>query len=115
MRLLVGALPLAESCPLTAERSSSFPMFPAPSFVTANLVSRPLGYKMTGGWQEGDRASNDWYAPLATFAARFDEMLAEVKSLGFTGIDLWGAHLNWQWATPHHVATAKQLLEKHGL
>src|SRR6188768_2886945 len=90
-------------------------MLPTPSFITANFVARPLNYRMAGGWRQGDQASNEWYAPLATFEARFDEMLAEVKALGFSAIDLWGAHLNWQWATLQHVEIAKQLLAKHGL
>ncbi len=90
-------------------------MLPTPSFITANFVARQLGYKMDRGWAQGDQASNEWFAPLATFEARFDEMLAEVKALGFASIDLWGAHLNWQWATLHHVETAKKLLAKHGL
>jgi predicted dehydrogenase/sugar phosphate isomerase/epimerase len=90
-------------------------MLPQPSFITANFVARPLGYQMTGGWQQGDKANNDWFAPLATFEVRFDEMLAEVKALGFASIDLWGAHLNWQWATLHHVEIARALLGKHGL
>lgn len=90
-------------------------MLPAPSFITANLVARPLGYRMEQGWGQGDQASNDWFSPLATFEARFDEMLGEIKALGFTSIDLWCAHLHWSWATPHHIETAKNLLEKHGL
>ena len=90
-------------------------MFPAPSFITANFVARPLNYRMDQGWQQGDRANNELFAPLATFAARFDEMLGEAKALGFNSIDLWGAHLNWQWATPYHLETAKALLAKHGL
>ncbi len=90
-------------------------MLPAPSFVTANFVARPLGYRMEKGWGQGDQASNDWFAPLATFEARFDEMLGEIKALAFSSIDLWCAHLHWRWATPHHIETAKNLLGKHGL
>jgi predicted dehydrogenase/sugar phosphate isomerase/epimerase len=90
-------------------------MLPAPSFITANLVARPLGYRMTQGWGQGDQASNEWFAPLETFEARFDALLGEIKALGFQSIDLWCAHLHWRWATPQHVETAKQLLGKHGL
>lgn len=90
-------------------------MLPQPSLVTACFVAQPLGFKMTGGWQQGDQACNAWFSPLATFGQRFDAMLAEAKALGFNSIDLWGAHLNWQWATLQHVETAKQLLAKHGL
>jgi predicted dehydrogenase/sugar phosphate isomerase/epimerase len=90
-------------------------MLPTPSFITANLVARPLGYRMDQGWGQGDKASNDWFAPLDTFEARFDAMLGEIKALGFTSIDLWCAHLHWRWATLQHVETAKALLGKHGL
>lgn len=90
-------------------------MLPAPSFITANFVARPLGYRMEGGWQQGDQASNAWFAPLETFAERFDAMLAEVKALGFQSIDLWCAHLHWRWATLQHVETARRLLAKHEL
>jgi predicted dehydrogenase/sugar phosphate isomerase/epimerase len=90
-------------------------MLPAPSFITANLVARPLGYRMAHGWAQGDQATNDWFAPLATFETRFDEMLGEIKQLGFTVIDLWCAHLHWRWATLHHLETARNLLAKHGL
>ncbi len=90
-------------------------MLPAPSFVTANFVARQLGYRMSKGWAQGDQATNDWFAPLETFASRFDAMLAEIKALGFTSVDLWCAHLHWRWATVHHLATAKELLAKHGL
>ena len=90
-------------------------MLPSPSFVTASFVARPLKYKMEQGWGQGDQASHAWFAPLATFEARFDEMLGEIKALGFTSIDLWCAHLHWHWATLQHVDVAKRLLAKHGL
>lgn len=90
-------------------------MLPAPSFVTANLVARPLGYRMDRGWVQGDQASNAWFAPLETFEDRFDSLLGEIKALGFQSIDLWCAHLHWRWATPQHIETAKSLLGKHGL
>ena len=90
-------------------------MLPAPSFITANYVARQLGYRMEQGWGQGDQATHEWFKPLATFEARFDEMLGEIKVLGFTAIDLWCDHLHWSWATLQHVETAKNLLAKHGL
>jgi predicted dehydrogenase/sugar phosphate isomerase/epimerase len=90
-------------------------MLPAPSFVTANFVARPLGYRMDKGWGQGDRASNEWFAPLETFETRFDEMLGEIRALGFQSIDLWCAHLHWRWATPQHIESARELLGRHGL
>ncbi|HWA25868.1 MAG TPA: Gfo/Idh/MocA family oxidoreductase [Lacunisphaera sp.] len=90
-------------------------MLPAPSFITANFVARQIGYRMEQGWMQGDQATNEWFAPLETFAARFDAMLGEIKALGFSSLDLWCAHLHWRWATVHHVETARHLLGKHGL
>lgn len=90
-------------------------MFPAPSFITANFVARPLAYRMDQGWGQGDQASNDFFAPLETYEARLDALLGEVKALGFSSIDLWCAHLHWRWATPQHLEIAKGLLGKHGL
>jgi predicted dehydrogenase/sugar phosphate isomerase/epimerase len=92
-----------------------FFMAPLLSFVTANFVARQLGYKMEKGWQQGDIATQAWFSPLHTFPERFEAMLVEVKELGFTAIDLWGAHLHWHWATLQHVASARALLALHGL
>lgn len=88
---------------------------PPLSFMSANFVARQLGYSMTEGWMQGDRATNAWFAPLATYAERFDALLAEVAALGFERIDLWAAHLHYRWATPEHIEIARQLLRKHNL
>src|SRR5919206_1382712 len=85
------------------------------SFITANYVARELGYNMTGGWGEGDHATNEYFSPIETFAGRFDELLHDIRAMGFEAIDLWNAHLNWAWATDAHIATARELLAKHNL
>lgn len=85
------------------------------SFITANFVARQVGYSMTEGWMQGDNATNEYFKPLQTFPERFEAMLLEIKAMGFTSLDLWGAHLNSAWATPEHVAAARALLERHGL
>ncbi len=90
-------------------------MTPAPSLVTATFVARQIGYRLEKGWMQGEDATNAWFAPLATFAERFDALLTEAKALGFSSIDLWCAQLHWRWATVYHVDTAKSLLAKHGL
>lgn len=82
------------------------------SFMTANYVARQINYNMTQGWMEGDNATNAYFAPLDTYAERFGALLAEIKSLGFTAIDLWLGHLNWRWATDKHIAIARQALEQ---
>jgi L-ribulose-5-phosphate 3-epimerase len=38
-----------------------------------------------------------------------------VVSLGFGAVDIWGAHLNPEWATDEQVSTARRLLGRHGL
>lgn len=90
-------------------------VIPLLSFVTANFVGRQLDYRMTGGWVQGDQATNAWFAPLATYEERLSPMLGEVADLGFTAIDLWGAHLSWRWATPEHIEIARRLFAEHGL
>jgi L-ribulose-5-phosphate 3-epimerase len=85
------------------------------SFITANYVARQLDYHMTGGWGQGDKATNDFFRPIETFGERFDAMLREIRGLGFEAIDLWTAHLNWAWATDDHYAIARDLLQEHAL
>lgn len=85
------------------------------SFISANFVARQLGYQMTGGWMQGDNATNDYFRPLGTFAERFGGMLGEVSAMGFSAIDIWLAHLHWRWASPEQIAIARDLLAKHNL
>jgi sugar phosphate isomerase/epimerase len=84
------------------------------SFMTANYVAREVGYAMHG-WGHGDRATNEAFAPLETYGAKLDELLGDVASLGFTAVDLWGAHLGADWATDEHVEIAVETLRRHGL
>jgi predicted dehydrogenase/sugar phosphate isomerase/epimerase len=90
-------------------------MTPTFSFVTANFVARQIGYRMDAGWMQGDDATNAWFAPLSTYEERLEGMLAEVKALGFSALDLWCAHLHWRWATPQHLAIARRQLSGQGL
>jgi L-ribulose-5-phosphate 3-epimerase len=85
------------------------------SFISANFVARELGYNMTKGWMQGDAATQAFYSPLETFQTRFDAMLLEVKNMGFYAIDLWGAHLNPQWASLEHLEIARETLKTHAL
>jgi L-ribulose-5-phosphate 3-epimerase len=75
------------------------------SFMSANYVAREVGWAMRG-WGHGDNATNDAFRPLATYAERFAALLDDVASLGFAAVDIWGAHLNAEWATDEHVAVA---------
>jgi L-ribulose-5-phosphate 3-epimerase len=85
------------------------------SFMSANFVARTLGYHMTRGWGEGDRATQAHFRPLETFGARFKEVLRDVKALGFEAVDLWTGHLNSEWATDAHIMAARDLLEQYDL
>jgi sugar phosphate isomerase/epimerase len=84
------------------------------SFMTANYVAREVGYAMHG-WGHGDRATNEAFAPLATYGEKLDELLGGIAALGFGAIDVWGAHLGADWATDEHVEIAVETLRRHGL
>jgi sugar phosphate isomerase/epimerase len=84
------------------------------SFMSANFVARELGYHMTEGWGQGDRATNAYFRPIETFPERFEALLEEVSELGFTAIDIWTGHLHWAWATEEHIQVARALLDKYG-
>ncbi len=85
------------------------------SFMSANFVARQVGYALTGGWMQGDQAANDYFQPLETFSERFGGLLDEISAIGFNAVDVWSAHLNWNWATSTHIAAARSLLAEHQL
>jgi L-ribulose-5-phosphate 3-epimerase len=84
------------------------------AFTTANEVARETGWAMHG-WGHGDRLTNEAFAPLATFAERFGALLGRVRELGVDTADVWGAHLNPEWATREHVEVAGEALREHGI
>ena len=84
------------------------------AFMTANWVARETGWAMHG-WGHGDRATNDRFRPVETFAERFDALLRDVRALGFDTVDVWGAHLSPEWATDEHLAAAREAVARHGL
>ena len=84
------------------------------SYMSANEVARETGFAMHG-WGHGDEATNDAFRPLETFAERFDALCARARDLGFEAIDVWGAHLNPEWATDAHVEAARAALARHDL
>jgi sugar phosphate isomerase/epimerase len=74
--------------------------------VTASYVAAALCYEMSSSWSVADRATNELYAGLDDFAARFDALLSEVGRAGFRDAELWSAHLNPAWASQHHIQQA---------
>ena len=85
------------------------------SFMSANYVAAELGYGAADEWGPFDVATNAAFEPLETFPERFDALLASITDIGYDAIDLWFAHLNWRWATPEHVAIAREALTRHGV
>jgi len=85
------------------------------SFMGANLVAQQLGWRMTEGWAQGDRAANEWYRPLETFEERFDAFVAGAVELGFDTVDVWHPMLNYTWATDEHLARARAVIDRHGV
>jgi L-ribulose-5-phosphate 3-epimerase len=83
--------------------------------MSANYVARQVGYNMTEGWAQGDKATNAYFRPPETFVQRFEEILLDVRALDFEAIDIWVAHLNWAWATDEHLTIAQDLLKRHNL
>lgn len=82
----------------------------------SSFVGQPFGYHPDNEWDTCVRAVNDYFRPVETFAARFEQMLLDVKRLGFDAFDIWTAgQLSWRWATPAQIATARDLLAKHSL
>jgi len=85
------------------------------SFMTANYVARQIGYNMTEGWMQGQNATDAYFRPIDTFAARFDQYMTDAKSLGFDAVDIWIPVLNPVWATDDHIRVAQDILAKHEL
>ena len=85
------------------------------SFMSANYVARQLDYNMTEGWMQGDAATQAFFRPIETNAARFEEMIAEIAGLGFAAVDIWLAHLHYDWATEEHIRIARTTLARHHL
>jgi len=67
------------------------------------------------GWGHGDRVTNEAFAPIDSFADRFDSLLGHIQALGFDAIDVWGAHLSPAWATGEHVEAARAVLARRGM
>jgi sugar phosphate isomerase/epimerase len=82
--------------------------------MTANFVAREAGFSVRD-WGHGDRTTQEAFAPLETFAGRFDAVLGDAQALGFDTVDVWGAHLSTDWASDAHVEAAVEALARRGL
>ena len=84
------------------------------AFMTANEVARESGWAIHD-WAEGDRATNEAFAPIETYGERFDALLGRARALGFGTIDLWGAHLEPGLGDRRARALAREALGRHGI
>jgi L-ribulose-5-phosphate 3-epimerase len=78
-------------------------------------VAQQVGYQMTEGWSQGENATIDYFRPVATYAARFGTLMADIAALGFDTVDIWLAHLHPAWASPEHIAIAQDVLAEHNV
>ena len=81
------------------------------SFVSA---AKELGYGATDEWgpvrpRGRHGAARQLSRPASTHSSPGS------PGIGYDTIDLWFAHLNWRWATPEHVAVAREALARHGV
>ena len=84
------------------------------SYNCSNLVGAQCGYSAQSEWDACVEAVNEYYRPLATFAARFEKMILDIRALGFDALDIWlPGQLNFRWAMPEHLKLARALLDKH--
>jgi sugar phosphate isomerase/epimerase len=88
---------------------------PVVSLVTASFVTRQLGYRSMNSWAEGDQATQDYFSSADTYEDRFAQLMDEISTLGYSTIDLWGAHLHHDWATQTHFDAARRVLAQRGM
>ena len=87
---------------------------PLVSFMLANYAARPLNWQIES-WAQAEAATSAYFAPLKTFANRFEEYLRDAATLGFTAVDLWQPMLDHRWITNDHLETAADLLDQYNL
>lgn len=82
----------------------------------SSFVGKQCGYHPPRSWGECVEALSAYYRPLETFAARFEELLLHVRSLGYDALDIWQpGQLGWRWASLEHIASARDLLNRYGM
>ena len=82
----------------------------------SSFVAKQYGYHTENDWGPCVDAVNAYYRPLETFSERFEELVLDVKGLGYPAIDVWTpGQLAWAWATDVHIKTARQLLKQYGI
>ncbi|WEG12580.1 sugar phosphate isomerase/epimerase [Pullulanibacillus sp. KACC 23026] len=82
------------------------------AFMTANFVARELNYTDSLDWGKCHQATVEaFHGPQ--FSAKFEELILEIKGMGFDAIELWVAHLDPFKATPEMIEQANAILKKY--
>lgn len=82
----------------------------------SSFVASRFGYTPPGSWEACVGALSGYYSAPDTFEQRFQALVARVRELGFSRMDVWQpAELNWQWAEPSHIAAAVKALRGAGV
>ncbi len=82
----------------------------------SSFVSSQIGYQPSGSWDACVAALNQYFQPIETFEQRFNDLLTQVKELGFSCMDVWQpAELNWQWATLEHIDVARRVINRQAI
>ncbi len=86
------------------------------SFNSANFVGQTSDYTIySEDWSIGEKSTSETFRNLDTFEHHFDTLIGTIKQLGFDYMDLWHAHLSWQWATDRHLEIAAKVLKNYGM
>jgi L-ribulose-5-phosphate 3-epimerase len=84
-------------------------------FTTANFVARERnfgGQHLLKEWKECQDATVRQFQG-AGFEAKFEQLLYDIKQMGFDAIELWIGHLHPTIATTSMVNTVRKLLDKY--
>lgn len=84
------------------------------SFNSANFVGRTSSYNIySEDWSIGEKSTTESFKPIETFEEKFESLISSIKDLGFDYMDLWYAHLSWEWASDKHIEIANKILSKY--
>lgn len=82
----------------------------------SSFVAKQRGYHADNDWGPCVSAVNTYYSPIETFGERFEQLILDVKDLGYSAIDVWTpGQLSWRWATTEHIHIAHDLLTTHNI
>ncbi len=82
----------------------------------SSFVAKQHGFHTDNDWGSCVSAVNAYYSPLETFGERFEQLILDVKELGYSAMDVWApGQLSWRWARGEHLQTAQNLLRKHNI